>query len=116
MVPARTPSSVDFPAPLRPTTPIRSPADTPSETPSSSVRLAYALPTFSRLIRFTAPGSSLGGHDGGAGHRPGDAGDRPADARAGQGHGEFQGPLRAGREEHACRPRAGHERAERAEI
>jgi len=51
--PASNASSVDFPAPLRPTTPIRSPADTPSETASSSLRWAYALATFSRLIRFT---------------------------------------------------------------
>ena len=38
--PASSVSRVDFPAPLRPTTPTRSPADTPSETPSSSVRWA----------------------------------------------------------------------------
>ena len=53
-VPASSVSSVDLPAPLRPTTPIRSPAETPSETPSSSPRCAYALVAFSRLIRFIA--------------------------------------------------------------
>src|SRR3954465_13220458 len=68
--PASSPGGGDFPAPLRPTTPTRSPADTPSETPSSSVRCAYALAAFSRLIRFTADQSPDHGDDGRAGHRP----------------------------------------------
>ena len=38
MVPASAPSSVVLPVPLRPTTPIRSPAVTPSDTRSSSGR------------------------------------------------------------------------------
>ena len=38
VLPASAASSVVLPAPLRPTTPIRSPADTPSDTPSSRIR------------------------------------------------------------------------------
>src|ERR1700722_8640558 len=114
--PASSASSVDLPAPLRPTTPIRSPADTPSETPSSSVRGAYALAAFSRLIRFTASGSLRRGDDGGAGHRPGDPGHRPAHARAGQGYREIQGPFRAGREEHAGGSGTRDQRAKRAQL
>ena len=53
-VPARTDSSVLLPAPLRPTMPIRSPAATPADTPSSSGRCPYALTARSRLTRFTA--------------------------------------------------------------
>src|SRR2546425_1263864 len=101
--PASSASRVDFPAPLRPTTPIRSPADTPSETPSRRARCAYALATFSRLIRFTelkltSLRSLRRGDDSRAGHRPGDPGHRPAHARAGHGHGQVKGTIRAGRE------------------
>ena len=44
-----------MPPPLRPTTPVRSPAVTPSETWSSTTVVAYALPTASRLTN-GAPG------------------------------------------------------------
>src|SRR5580693_5166308 len=101
--PASMASSVDLPAPLRPTTPIRSPADTPSETPSSRWRCAYALVAFSRLIRLATLRSFRRGDDGRACHWPGDPRHRPADARAGQGHGQVKGAVRAGREEHAGR-------------
>src|SRR5690242_10529629 len=114
--PASSASRVDFPAPLRPTTPTRSPADTPSETPSSSVRCAYALAAFSRLIRFTAARSPSAGDDGGTGHRPAGPGHRPAHARAGQRRGQVEGAVRAGGQEHAGRSRAGHQRAERAQF
>src|SRR6266487_2347776 len=114
--PASNPSRVDFPAPLRPTTPTRSPADTPSETPSSSVRCAYALAAFSRLIRFTAARSPSAGDDGGAGGRPAGPRHRPAHARAGQRRGQIEGAVRAGGQEHAGRSRAGHQRAERAQF
>ena len=46
-------SRVLLPAPLRPTMPIRSPAATPADTPSSSGRSPYALTARSRLTRFT---------------------------------------------------------------
>src|SRR3954467_2709249 len=50
--PARIEISVDFPPPLRPTTPTRSPASTPSETPSSTgFGPPNAMATFSRLTR-----------------------------------------------------------------
>src|SRR5271156_1516292 len=101
--PASMASSVDLPAPLRPTIPIRSPADTPSETPSSRLRCAYALAAFSRLIRFTKVSSLHRGDNDRAGHRPGDPGHRPAHARAGYGHGQVEGTLRVGRQEHAGR-------------
>src|SRR6266568_6434899 len=114
--PPRSASRVDLPAPLRPTTPIRSPAATPSETPSSSVRCAYALTAFSRLIRFIAAGSPRRGNDGGAGHRPGNPRHRAAHARAGQRHGHLEGAVRIGRQEHAGRSRACHQRAERAQL
>src|SRR6202044_3205723 len=48
---------VDLPAPLRPTTPMRSPVETPSDTESSSGRSLNALLIFSALIRFTMSGS-----------------------------------------------------------
>src|SRR5829696_5907498 len=46
-LPVRMRSRVVLPPPLRPTTPIRSPALTPRDTPSSTVVVAYALLTFS---------------------------------------------------------------------
>ncbi len=45
---------VVLPSPLRPTTPIRSPSDTPRDTPSSRARVPYTLLTCSTLTRLTA--------------------------------------------------------------
>ncbi len=57
---ARMRIKVVLPSPLRPTTPIRSPSLTPRETPSSSARVPYTLPTASRLTRLTATLHSIG--------------------------------------------------------
>src|ERR1700749_4424526 len=92
--PASSDSSVDLPAPFRPTTPMRSPVATPSDTllgpvslrggagdtRASSVRSPKALLTFSTLIRFTMgplPSRRARRHHGHAGDRPGRAGHRP---------------------------------------
>ncbi len=54
---------VVLPSPLRPTTPMRSPSETPRDTPSRRARVPYTLLTFSTLTRLTAisllPGGSL---------------------------------------------------------
>ena len=47
-------SSVVLPPPLRPTTPIRSPSEMPSDTASSSWRVPWLTDTCSRLTRLTA--------------------------------------------------------------
>ena len=48
-IPAITLISVLLPPPFRPTTPIRSPAFTPSETPSNNARISKDLETDSRF-------------------------------------------------------------------
>ena len=59
--PAMSRSSVDLPSPLRPTTPIRSPAATPSVTSCRTVRAAYPFPTPLRLTRLRAIARSYAG-------------------------------------------------------
>ena len=55
-IPASTLSSVDFPPPLRPTIPIRSPSETPRETFTKSGRISKAFETPSILMMLRATG------------------------------------------------------------
>ena len=52
--PAITFISVDFPEPFRPTMPMRSPSDTPKETPTRSSLISKALETSSILTTLRA--------------------------------------------------------------
>ena len=79
-------SRVVLPPPLRPTTPIRSPAPTPSETSSSTTVVPYALDTRSRLTRFrgrsSGPAVSRSGEEKGGGEEGG--------RRGGEGGGGWE--------------------------
>ena len=107
--PVSTCSSVVLPSPLRPTTPIRSPADDAEARPrSSSGRTPYALETRSRLTRLASAAQAYVHHVG--------AGDRPVrdeDDAAGRGRRQSAAGDRARvvgglAQEHAGRAGAGH--------
>ena len=64
MLPVSSPSRVDLPSPLRPTTPMTSPCASPRERSSRTIRVPYALPRCSALTMFEAATGSAATHRG----------------------------------------------------
>src|SRR5204863_3791932 len=124
---ASTSSSELLPSPLRPTTPMRSPSATPSDTPSSRTRVPYASRTPSTLTRFSEPGATLVTaaarspcrhrvDHARARHRPLGTPHGPAHPGRRQTDRQLHGVLLVRGEERARRPRSGYHRPDRPHL
>src|SRR3954467_2817227 len=118
--PARIETSVVLPPPLRPTTPMRSPSVTPSDTPSSSTRVPYVVATPSTLTRLvpgirSAPSSRVVDDPGAMDWRVGPY-DRLAHISGRQCDGQVECVLVVTCEEGTSRVRPGYDRPQGAVL